>query len=142
MRLFQSPRQQDFVGLPPYLQSFAVFPRKLLTWLKFKNAYRVPPKDTRWVLFEFVCEKSLSPKHLMTFCRQIRKILTAFLSGWNGSFQGGYSNIIFLRIEKINAKYKSIFIAERDTNKYNFLLNWDYFQTIKSYNISKKIYRN
>ncbi len=27
---------------------------------KKKLYYRVPPKETQWVLFEFVCEKSLS----------------------------------------------------------------------------------
>ncbi len=42
--------------------------------------YRVPPKETHWVLFEFVYRKSLNAKHLMTSRRRIRIILTEFLS--------------------------------------------------------------
>jgi hypothetical protein len=25
-----------------------------------RECYRIPPKETQWVLFEFVCEKSLN----------------------------------------------------------------------------------
>jgi hypothetical protein len=33
---------------------------------------------------EFICEKSLIAKHLMTSCRRIRIIFTEFLSGEHG----------------------------------------------------------
>jgi hypothetical protein len=49
-------------------------------------SYRVPPKETQWVLFEFACEKSLNAKYLITSRRRIRIILTKFLSGEHGSF--------------------------------------------------------
>jgi hypothetical protein len=56
--------------------------KKVLSqYLFLPNNYRVRPKETQWVLFEFVCEKSLSAKNFMTFCRRIRKIFTEFLSG-------------------------------------------------------------
>ncbi len=42
------------------------------------------PKETQWVIFEFVCEKLLSARHLMTSRRRIRIILTEFLSGEHG----------------------------------------------------------
>jgi hypothetical protein len=39
--------------------------------------YRVPPKKTQCVLFEFICEKSLNAWDLMTSRRRIR------IEGWN-----------------------------------------------------------
>jgi hypothetical protein len=44
------------------------------TLFKIQN-YRVLPKETQWVFFEFVCKKLLIAKHLMTFHRRIRIIL-------------------------------------------------------------------
>ncbi len=57
----------------------------LLHLLHKINFYRVPSKETQWVLFEFVCEKSLIAKHLMISRTRIRIILTKFLSGEHGS---------------------------------------------------------
>ncbi len=48
---------------------------------------RFPPNETQWVLSEFVCEKSLNVKDLMTSRRIIRIIFTEFLSGKHGTNQ-------------------------------------------------------
>jgi hypothetical protein len=46
-----------------------------------KSYYRFTPKITQWVLFEFVCKKSLSVWDLRHFKLEIRIVLTEFYSG-------------------------------------------------------------
>ncbi len=57
--------------------------KKSFTFIKFSNKnitegrlYRVSPKPTHYVVFEFPILNVSSPKHLMTFCRRIRNQLS------------------------------------------------------------------
>jgi hypothetical protein len=63
---------QDSMGT-----TFVIFPTQNVS-------YRVPPKGTQWVLFEFVCKISLNAMHLTISRRRIRIIPTEFLSGEHG----------------------------------------------------------
>ncbi len=88
------------------------------------NFYRVPSKETQWVLFEFVCEKSLIAKHLMTSRRRIRIILTEFISGEHGSKLS--KNLVHLQSIYFPPNFSFVFWKRKFRRGKNLLYKWGY----------------